>query len=185
MTESGPAPEPPDAPALASGVLASLRAEGHTLATAESLTGGLLVSALTSVPGASDVVLGGLAAYATDVKSGVLGVDPEVMATHGVVSAETSGAMARRAVALFGCTWAVATTGVAGPDRLEGRPVGTVFVAVAGPVASDSAYGDGSVAVRRLALSGGRDDIRAATVSAALLLLRDRLDHGSGERSRV
>lgn len=184
MTEGSSAPEPHEALALVSAALAVLRSQGHTLATAESLTGGLIVSALTRPPGASDVVRGGLAAYATDVKRNVLGVDADIIATHGAVSAETATAMARRALALFGCTWAVATTGVAGPDRQEGRPVGTVFVAVAGPAVGSSPYDDVPVAAEQLALGGDRDHIRAATVSAALLLLRDRLESDSGQESR-
>ena len=160
---------------LAADVLGLLRRRHETLATAESLTGGLVVAALTGIPGASDVVQGGLAAYATSVKRDVLGVDAHTIATYGVVSAETATGMARRALALFDCTWAVATTGVAGPDRQEGRAVGTVFVAVAGPATGPSAYDDVPVAAGLFALSGDRDDIRAATVPAALRLLHDRL----------
>lgn len=147
---------------LAAGCLAQVRATGSTLATAESLTAGMVASTLADIPGASDVLLGGIAAYASDVKVRVLGVDAGLVATYGVVSAECAAAMARRAVDLFGATWAVSTTGVAGPDRQEGRAVGTVFVAVAGP---------GVDAVRELRLGGLRAQIRAASVVEALTLL--------------
>ncbi len=110
-----------------------LRMLGHTLATAESLTAGLVCATLAAVPGASDVLRGGVVAYASDVKATVLGVDPAVIAAYGVVSAECAGAMARGAATLLQATWAVSTTGVAGPDRQEDKPVGTVHVAVAGP----------------------------------------------------
>lgn len=150
------------AEALAARCLDRLRSAGSTLATAESLTAGLVCATLAAVPGASDVLRGGLVAYTSDVKTAVLGVDPSVVATYGVVSGECAGAMARRAVSLFGSTWAVSTTGVAGPDRQEDKPVGTVFVAVAGP---------GVDRVRPLALHGGRPQIRAATVVEALTML--------------
>lgn len=147
---------------LAAACLGRLRAQGATLATAESLTAGMVASTLADVPGASDVLLGGIAAYASEVKVAVLGVDAGLVTTYGVVSRECAAAMARRAVELFGATWAVSTTGVAGPDRQEGQPVGTVYVAVAGP--------DVDVA-RELRLDGSRAEIRAATVVEALTLL--------------
>ena len=168
---------------LAMDVVNLLARRHETLATAESLTSGLIVSALTRIPGASDVVRGGLAAYATGVKRDVLGVDPGIIANYGVVSAETVTAMARRALALFDCTWAVATSGVAGPDRQDGRAVGTVFVAAVGPAVRSSAYDDVPVAVGQLALSGDRDEIRAATVTASLRLLHDRLDSVAAQES--
>ncbi len=117
---------------VANHVVARLTAAGQTVATAESLTGGLLCAALVSVPGASVVVRGGVVAYAADVKTGVLGVPADVLDQHGTVAAESAAAMAVAARALFGADWAVATTGVAGPDPIEDKPVGTVHVAVAG-----------------------------------------------------
>jgi nicotinamide-nucleotide amidase len=142
--------------------LDALRARGATLATAESLTAGLVSSSLAAVPGASDVLRGGLVAYATDVKTSLLGVDQQTVDAFGVVSAECAQAMAVRARELFGATWALSTTGVAGPDRQEGKAVGTVFVGVAGPDA---------VQVRALSLPGSRDAIRRATVQEVLALL--------------
>lgn len=148
-----------------------LRRAGDTVATAESLTAGLLCATLAEVPGASEVLRGGIASYASDVKISVLGVDRAIVAAHGVVSAACAAAMAEGARSLLSATWAVATTGVAGPTRQEGKAVGTVFVAVAGP---DGAHG------RELALPGSRDDVRRATVAAALDLLRCILSRPTG-----
>src|SRR6476661_652386 len=96
-----------------------LRAGGHTIATAESLTGGRLAVHLTDVPGASETYLGGVVTYATEVKSSVLDVPAEVIEEHGVVSAECARAMATGARALTGASWGVSTTGVSGPGLLE------------------------------------------------------------------
>ncbi|BBH15840.1 competence damage-inducible protein A [Nocardioides baekrokdamisoli] len=135
---------------------------GISLATAESLTGGLVAAALTDVPGASTVVRGGIVAYASDVKVSLLGVPEDLVATSGVVSAECARAMAIGVRGVLAATWGVATTGVAGPGSQEGKPVGTVYVAVAGP---------DDVDVEELALAGSRDDIRSATVEATLQLI--------------
>jgi len=160
-----------DARVVAADVLKALERRGDTLATAESLTGGLVAAALTSIAGSSTVVRGGVVAYASDVKCDVLGVDADLIAVHGVVSAEVACAMAARATAVFASVWGVSTTGVAGPDRQEGRPVGTVHVGVAGP--------DGPTGVRvsatEFALSGSRAEIRAASVVVALRLLGARV----------
>jgi nicotinamide-nucleotide amidase len=144
----------------------ALRHRAETLATAESLTAGLICATLAEVPGASDVLRGGLAAYATDVKTTVLGVDADVVERDGVVSRSCAEAMARRACVLFGSDWAVSATGVAGPTEQEGHPVGTVFVAVCGP---------GRLESRQLALGGTRDEVRHASVDAALGLLAGTL----------
>lgn len=165
---TGPNP-PVAAPSLAASCLRLLRGRGETLATAESLTAGLVAATLAAVPGASDVLRGGLAAYLTDVKTGVLGVAVDLVERHGVVSAECAAAMAVRGRTLFDATWAVATTGVAGPDRQEGHPVGMVFVGAAGP---------DTVEVRRLDLTGDRQQIRAGAVIGALELLLTALGRG-------
>ena len=112
---------------------ALLRERSATVATAESLTGGRLAAALTAVPGASATYVGGVVAYATSLKQDVLGVSPALVAAHGVVSSECALAMARGAVVLTGATYAVSTTGVAGPDPQEGHPPGTVHVGLVGP----------------------------------------------------
>ena len=109
---------------MESAVLDALRSRGWTLALAESLTGGLIGSRLTAVPGSSDVFRGGLVSYASDVKFDLLGV-PE----GPVVSEEAVTAMARGAARLLGADCAIAVTGVAGPDPLEGQDPGTVWMA--------------------------------------------------------
>src|SRR3954468_5748908 len=113
--------------------LTLLRAAGTSLATAESLTGGRLAAAITSVPGASMSYVGGFVTYATQLKESLLGVPHEVVEQYGVVSAECARAMASGCRLATGATYALATTGVAGPDAQEGKPVGTVFVGLAGP----------------------------------------------------
>ena len=118
---------------VAAEALALLVAARATLATAESLTGGRLAFAVTSVPGASESYVGGFVTYATELKEALLGVPAELVEQYGVVSGECARAMAEGCRAVTGATYAVATTGVAGPDRQEDKPVGTVFVGVAGP----------------------------------------------------
>jgi nicotinamide-nucleotide amidase len=145
----------------AAGLIAALTARSLTIATAESLTGGLVCAALTDVPGASAVVRGGVVAYATDLKGGLLGVDPALLAAGGAAQKEVASQMALGVCRLLGAAVGVATTGVAGPDPQDGRPVGTVFVAVAR---------GGAARVIALRLQGSRDAIRRETVSAAVRL---------------
>jgi PncC family amidohydrolase len=161
---------------VAAACLDALRDRDQSLATAESLTAGLVCATLASVPGASDCLLGGLAAYATGVKSSVLGVDPALIERHGVVSAECAKAMAESACRLFGADWAVATTGVAGPAEQDGRPVGTVYAAVAERA--------GSAQVRHLALAGSRDHIRRQAAQAALSMLLDQVREPAADAPR-
>lgn len=139
-----------------------LEAGGHTVATAESLTGGRLASLLTAAPGASASYLGGVVAYATDLKTNVLGVPRTVVETHGVVSAECATAMATGVRVLTGATYAVSTTGVAGPDAQEGKPPGTVYVAVSGPA---------GVTTLSLELAGDRERIVRRTCQEGLSAL--------------
>lgn len=147
-------------------VVAALVAAGRTVATAESLTGGLVCAALTDVPGASATVRGAVVAYATELKARILAVDPGLLATGGAVQAEVARQMATGVCRALGADVGVATTGVAGPDPQDGRAVGTVFVAVAA---------DERVWVRELSLTGDRAAIRAGTVAAALALLMEVL----------
>ncbi len=149
--------------ASSSEVVARLVERGQTVGCAESLTGGLVVSRLVDVPGASAVVRGGVVAYATPLKAALLGVDVDLLASRGAVDAEVARQMAAGARRLLEADWGVATTGVAGPEPQDGMPVGRVFVAVAGP-------GE-SVTVERHDLVGGRSEIRAGAVDAALTLL--------------
>lgn len=143
-------------------VVTTLRNRGESVACAESLTGGLLTARLVDVPGASSVLRGGIVAYADDVKSSVLGVDPLLLATAGAVHHDVALAMARGVRRVCAADWGVSTTGVAGPEPSGGMPVGTVYVAVASA---------GTHLVGRLRLSGGRSAIRHATVVGALALL--------------
>ena len=157
-------------PATAS-VVRTLIDRGLTIAAAESLTGGLLTAELTTVPGASAVVLGGAVVYATELKHTLLGVDAELLAAEGPVHPEVarqlaSGVRERLAVDGRPADVGVATTGVAGPDPQGGRPVGTVFVGVS------SARGTRAVA---LELSGDREAIRRATVVSAVAVLAEEL----------
>ncbi|MET7641849.1 CinA family protein [Streptomyces sp. NPDC005438] len=164
----------------AADVLRCLRERGETLAAAESLTGGLLAAALTGPPGASQVFRGSVTAYATDVKHHVLGVDGALLDERGAVDPDVARAMARGVRELLGADWGVATTGVAGPDPQDGQPVGTVFVAVAGP--------DDRSQVVRLATRWGnppsREHVRSGSVEAALELLDKELITNVSERVR-
>lgn len=152
--------------ALAEQLLAGLALRGWTVAVAESLTGGLVVAELVAVPGASQVVRGGVVAYATDLKSTLLGVDPRLLEVRGAVDPDVAYAMAEGVRRCMGADVGLATTGVAGPDRQDGQPPGTVFIAVTGP---------GGAHVRALALPGDRTEVRAATRDAVLALARDML----------
>ncbi|WP_338054256.1 CinA family protein [Streptomyces spiramenti] len=149
-------------------VLELLTARGHTLAVAESLTGGAVAAALTAVPGASAVFRGSVTAYATDVKRDVLGVDAGLLAERGAVDPEVVRRMATGVRDLLGADWGVATTGVAGPAPQDGRPVGTVFVAVAPP-------GARRAVAQRVEATGDRESIRARTVDALLAALHEAL----------
>jgi len=113
-------------------VVRRLRSEGRTLAVMESVTGGLLASLLTDVPGVSKVFLGGMVSYTGEAKVR-FGVSPAVLEAHGQVSPEAAAAMAAAAREGLGADYGLAVTGVAGPEGLEGHPVGTVFVGLAGP----------------------------------------------------
>lgn len=149
-------------------VLAALRGRGLTLATAESLTGGLVGGALTAVAGSSDVYRGGIVCYATDLKASLVGVPDDLLAAHGPVAPETAAALAVGAARACGADVGIATTGVAGPSPQDGHPVGEVYVAVSVP--------GGEPRVRRLDLTGTRDEIRGQTVDAVLELLRETVE---------
>ncbi|VTR78120.1 CinA family protein [Cellulomonas hominis] len=166
MTEAG-------AGSVAAELLTALEDRGWTVATAESLTGGLVAATLVDVPGASRSLRGGVVAYATDVKGSVLGVDAGLLAEHGAVHPEVARQLAERVRGVMGADVGLGTTGVAGPDPQDGRPPGTVHVAVATPA--------GTV-VRTLALTGDRAAIRTATCAAVLreALVAVRGDHDGG-----
>jgi len=147
---------------LAKEAIELLTAAGQTVAVAESLTGGLLAAALTSVAGASVVMRGGVVAYATELKTVLLGVPAELLARHGPVHSEVAVAMATGVRRRLGATYGAATTGVAGPGPAEGKPQGTVFIAVDGPAGPAAAA---------LQLAGDRRDVREGSVRAVLSLL--------------
>lgn len=149
---------------------------GWSLGVAESLTGGLVVSSVVAVPGASAVLRGGIVAYATDLKATLLGVDPTLLAAHGPVHPRVAQQMAegvRRAVARGAEAAAgrpadvgIATTGIAGPLSPDGQPVGTVHVAVATPLGSR---------VETAQLPGDRAAIRAEAAALAIRVALDAL----------
>ncbi|WP_082517857.1 nicotinamide-nucleotide amidohydrolase family protein [Curtobacterium sp. Leaf183] len=174
MTRPGD-PSPDEDPVrIAPRVIGELTVRGESLAVAESLTGGLVVATLVGVPGASAVVRGGVVAYATPVKASVLGVSASLLAANGAVDPEVARQMAagvRTALAVDGepATWGISTTGVAGPDPQDGKPVGTVFVGIASA--------DGAQAFA-LHLDGARDAIRQRTVSELLVRLFATLQSG-------
>ena len=152
-------------------IVASLTASHSTIAIAESLTGGLLTSALVDVPGASAVLLGGVVAYDTALKHSVLGVDAEVLAAHGAVHPDVAVQMAvgvRSALAARGedARIGLSTTGVAGPDPQDGQEPGTVFIGLA--------IGH-EVRSFPLRLRGDRQAIRRETVERALEILEGYL----------
>jgi nicotinamide-nucleotide amidase len=152
---------------LAEVVLAACRARGITVGVAESCTGGMLGERLTAIPGSSDVVQGGVIAYAYELKTSLLGVPAEMLVEHGAVSEPVARAMAAGGRAASGVDAALAITGIAGPGGgTEAKPVGTVWIAL---------DFQGSVEARRYNLIGDRAEIRRRATQAALELLRRRL----------
>ncbi|MFG2086673.1 MULTISPECIES: CinA family nicotinamide mononucleotide deamidase-related protein [unclassified Spirillospora] len=147
-----------------------LAGRSETVATAESLTGGLIGAELTAMPGSSATFAGGMVTYATDVKRQVLGVPAELLAEHGAVHPDVAAAMAAGVRDALGATYGLAVTGVAGPDSQDGRPVGTVYIGVAGPGNMRT------VVSPKLPVPGAGPEIRAVirrmTVVHALDLLR-------------
>jgi nicotinamide-nucleotide amidase len=151
---------------LAVPVVALLRERTQSLATAESLTGGLLSATIVDVPGASLIFRGGLVVYATDLKRDLAGVAGPLLAERGPVDPDVALALADGARRVCRADWGLATTGVAGPDPQNGIPVGTVYIACRGPSGGE---------VRGLTLDGDRPQIRAGAVAAALAMLEELL----------
>ncbi|GIF18475.1 nicotinamide-nucleotide amidase [Actinoplanes tereljensis] len=143
---------------------------GETLATAESLTGGLVAATIVEIPGVSAVFRGGLVVYATELKAVLAGVSPTLLAERGPVDPDVALALAAGARERCGADWGVSTTGVAGPDPQDGKAVGLVYVAVAGPTGAQ---------VRELKLEGNRAVIRTESVTAVLSLLSEKLQAAS------
>ena len=144
-----------------------LTERGETLASAESLTAGLVAATVADTPGASAVLLGGVVAYARRSRSTCSACPPHLIDRVGTVDPDVAVAMAEGARSRLGATWALATTGVAGPGPAEGKPPGTVHIAVAGP---------SGTATRALELKGDRAAVRSGTVrrGAAARAPRDR-----------
>ncbi|KAK4096641.1 hypothetical protein N658DRAFT_501330 [Parathielavia hyrcaniae] len=159
---------------IATDITRLLRAANETLGVAESLTGGGVMAALTSDPGASAVFRGGVVSYATELKRELLGVDAALIAREGVIHGEVAAQMAHgaRQVTSFAdedtmTNWGVGTTGVAGPDLQDGKPAGTVFIGVVG--------GDNTRVYGPFQFPGSREQVREAAVLEALARLRGAL----------
>jgi len=148
-------------------LVAALKDRGETVATAESLTGGLVAALLTSVPGSSAVVRGGLVVYATPLKHELAGVDADLLAEHGAVHPDVAAQLAAGARDVCGATWGIGLTGVAGPDQQDGIEPGVVHIGVSGPEVAE---------VRTIGIDGNRHQVRAAAVATALDLLRALTD---------
>ena len=139
-------------------ILEILTQRGETICVAESLTGGGLAQALSSLPGSSQVFRGSVTAYQVDIKNSVLNVPLELIVEMGVVSEEVAVSMAAGVKDLMGSTWSISTTGVAGPGPVDGVPAGTVWVAIEGPISQ----------TLQLELSGTREIVRNATIAGAI-----------------
>jgi len=151
---------------LEDAVLDLLKARGETLAVAESVTGGLLASRLTAIPGASEAFLGGPVVYTVAAKAALLGLDPDWLRQVGTVSEACAVALAESARQRLGATWSLGLCGNAGPGVEGGEPVGKVFIALAGP--------EGTV-VRTPTLAGDRAEVQLRSTALALDLLRRQL----------
>ncbi len=171
-------PELDSTHARARELLHLLRESGATIGTAESITGGLVSTTLTDIPGSSEVFIGAVVSYATQTKEELLGVDADLLERQGAVAAEVAEQMAAGVRRLLSCHYSLATTGVAGPDPAPGGsqraevPAGEVYIAVAGP--------HGGM-VEQLHVTGSRAEIRQEVVHAGLALVarqirRDRLN---------
>lgn len=148
-----------DSMAFALQIVEKLTSKGHSVATAESLTAGLVSAAIADIPGASNCLSGGVTTYQTHTKASVLGVDEGRLQTSGPVDPDVALQMAAGVARLFGSTYGVATTGVAGPGPAEGHPAGTVYVAVWSPARSNAVL---------YHFEGDRASVRAQAAEAAL-----------------
>lgn len=158
---------PPELSRLASKVIEAASVQGRTIATAESLTGGLIAAALTSVPGSSVVVKGSIVSYTNEVKHVSLNVSEDTLVNEGAVSAPCAEQMAVGASQELSSGLAVSVTGIAGPGGEEpGKPVGTVFMGL---------YDEGKVSSMRFQFKGSRAEVRAQTAQVALQALFDAL----------
>jgi len=139
-------------------IVETLKSQGATVSVAESLTGGGVGFALTQIPGSSEVFAGGVISYTSDVKVHQLGVLQSTIDQFSVVSEEVAREMAEGAMKKFGTTWAIATTGIAGPGDYKGIREGTVWIAICGPVNQ----------TLHLTLDSGREGVRQGAISSAI-----------------
>ena len=139
-------------------IVETLKFQGATVSVAESLTGGGVGFALTQIPGSSEVFAGGVISYTSDVKVHQLGVMQSTIDQFSVVSEEVAREMAEGAMKKFGTTWAIATTGIAGPGDYKGIREGTVWIAICGPVNQ----------TLHLTLDSGREGVRQGAISSAI-----------------
>ncbi|KPM38518.1 hypothetical protein AK830_g8049 [Neonectria ditissima] len=156
---------------VAGDVVRLLKQAGETVGVAESLTGGGIMATITTVSGASAVFRGGVVSYATPLKQQLLKVDGDVIAEHGVIHSDVAQQMAAGAQSVTSLdtptNWGVSTTGVAGPDSQDGKPVGMVFIGIA--------HNGQSRGLGPFHFPGDRDQVRQATILEALALLRSEL----------
>jgi nicotinamide-nucleotide amidase len=153
-------------PELLVSIINMLRERNETVATAESLTAGLVCAALTEVPGASAVVRGGLVAYATELKTVLAGVPKRDLRERGAVHPAIATELASGARQRCRATWGLGLTGVAGPDPQDGVEPGVVYIVLANATVAT---------VRSLRVDGDRHQVRATAVREALELFRGRM----------
>ncbi len=147
-------------------IIEQLKAKNLVLSCAESITGGMVASAITTISGASACFSLGVVSYTNEIKHAILGVSAETLAQHGAISAETAREMAQGAMHLSGSDIAVATTGIAGPSACEGKPVGLAYIAVATRH---------NITVTENNFIGDRNSIQQQCAKAALLLLQENI----------
>lgn len=142
------------------------REKGRTLGCVESITGGLFAKSITDVPGASHIFKGGIVTYTNETKARLLSIPYDDIDTHGVVSQEIAQMMANRGQKLMVCDYCISFTGNAGPEAMEDKPVGKVYIAV-------SVYNQ--VIVTNYDLAGTREEIREQCISIGCILLKELL----------
>jgi nicotinamide-nucleotide amidase len=147
---------------LAAKVIDLLRERSESISCAESITGGALTAALVSVSGASDVLLGSIVAYSKEMKINQLGLSAELITEKGLVSKEVALEMAKGAKQKLGSSWAISSTGSAGPRALDGSSPGEIWIAIVGPDRQESV---------KLSLNGARQEVISGAVESALTLL--------------
>jgi nicotinamide-nucleotide amidase len=147
---------------LAAKVIDLLRERRESISCAESITGGALTAALVSVSGASDVLLGSIVAYSKEIKISQLGLSAELINDKGLVSKEVAIAMAKGARQRLGSSWAISSTGSAGPTALDGSSPGEIWIAILGPDRQESV---------KFSINGARQEVISGAVESALTLL--------------